>query len=63
MANPIVTYINEALQEARKVAWPTKHEIIQHTSIVVGLSIFLAAFLGLVDYFLNLGLQELLLRR
>ncbi len=60
MSNPIVTYLQGALQELKKVVWPTKHEIIQHTLIVIGLSLVLAVFLGAVDYFLNIGLEKLL---
>jgi len=63
MANPIVNYLKAALEELKKVVWPSKRETVQHTLIVVGLSLALAIFLGAVDYFLNLGLQQLLSRR
>ncbi|MDZ4229842.1 MAG: preprotein translocase subunit SecE, partial [Candidatus Veblenbacteria bacterium] len=50
-------------EELKKVVWPTKREILQHTLVVVGLSLALAIFLGAVDYLLNMGLEQLLLSR
>lgn len=63
MANSLVTYFKGAWEELKKVIWPTKHEIIQHTLVVIGLSLFLAAFLGAVDFLLNMGLEKLLFYR
>ncbi|MDP3986060.1 MAG: preprotein translocase subunit SecE [Candidatus Veblenbacteria bacterium] len=63
MANPLVTYFKGAFEELKKVVWPTKREILQHTLVVVGLSLALAIFLGAVDYLLNMGLEQLLLSR
>ena len=60
MANSLINYLQGAVQELKKVVWPTKHEITQHTLIVIGLSLGLALFLGAVDYILNLGLEKLL---
>jgi len=63
MANQLVSYLKGAFEELKKVVWPTKNEIIQHTLVVIGLSLFLALFLGGVDYLLSLGLEKLLLFR
>lgn len=63
MANPIVTYFKGAWEELKKVVWPTKNEIVQHTLVVVGLSLFLALFLGAADYLLNFGLEKILFYR
>ena len=63
MANQLVSYLKGAFEELNKVVWPTKNEIIQHTLVVIGLSLFLALFLGGVDYLLSLGLEKLLLYR
>ena len=63
MANQLVSYLKGAFEELKKVVWPTKNEIIQHTLVVIGLSLFLALFLGGVDYLLSLGLEKLLLYR
>ncbi|HAO81356.1 MAG TPA: preprotein translocase subunit SecE [Candidatus Veblenbacteria bacterium] len=63
MANPIVLYFKGAWEELKKVIWPTKNEIIQHTLVVIGLSLFLALFLGAADYLLNFGLEKILFYR
>jgi len=63
MANQLVSYLKGAFEELKKVVWPTKNEIIQHTLVVIGLSLCLALFLGGVDYLLSLGLEKLLLFR
>lgn len=63
MANPLGTYLKGAYEELKKVVWPSRQETIQHTLVVIGLSLTLAVFLGAVDYLLNLGLERLLLSR
>jgi preprotein translocase subunit SecE len=63
MANPLTNYLKQAMEELKKVVWPSKQETTQHTLIVIGLSLAVAIFLGAIDYLLNLGLQNILLRR
>jgi preprotein translocase subunit SecE len=63
MSNFIADYLKSSIEELKKVVWPSRRETVQHTLIVVGLSLGLALFLGAVDYLLNLGLQELITRR
>lgn len=48
MANRL-SYFREAREELRKVAWPTWLETRNNTMLVIGISIFVAAFLGLAD--------------
>ena len=48
--NRVVKYLIEAKQELKKVTWPTKKETTKHTLIVIGLSLFVAAFLGVLDF-------------
>lgn len=63
MANPLMNYLRGAYDELRKVAWLTKKEVVQHTLVVIGVSLGVALFLGAIDYALNLGLEQLLLKR
>ncbi len=44
-----LTFIGEAVGEARKVVWPTRRETIQTTLVVFVLVVIMAAFLALVD--------------
>jgi len=53
MANKITNYINQSKAELKKVVWPTKKQTRNHTLLVIGISLALAAFLGAVDFGLN----------
>ena len=46
----IKRFFTESWIELRHVNWPTRQEAIRLTSIVIGMSVGLAAFLGLFDY-------------
>ena len=53
----LINYIKASQQELKKVVWPSKKEVIQHTMLVIGISLGVAAFLGLVDYILTILLE------
>jgi preprotein translocase subunit SecE len=55
--NKLINYFKEARQELAKVAWPSKQTTLQHTGIVIVLSIVMAVFLGGIDYLLTKILQ------
>ena len=44
------TFIREVRGELRKVAWPTREEIIRYSIIVLVTVVLLTAFVNLVDY-------------
>ncbi len=48
--NALVRYFKETRAELRKVTWPTREEATNLTLIVLGVTVAMAAFLGLVDY-------------
>lgn len=58
--NRLFRYFKESKDELKKVIWPTRKETIKHTLIVIGVSIAVAIFLGLADYILNMGLEQLI---
>ena len=60
--NPIIKYFQDARQELKKVAWPSRDETVKSTSLVIAVSLGVAAFLGALDYGLNRLLQFLLER-
>lgn len=39
----------ESKQELKKVTWPTKQQTVTSTWVVLGVTVVLAIFLGLVD--------------
>lgn len=47
--NPIFEYFVGAVEEFKKVTWPTKEQAILLTSIVIGVSAVTALFIGLLD--------------
>ena len=53
MFKKIGNYIKESRAELKKVVWPTKKQTRNHTLLVIGISLGLAAFLGAVDFLLN----------
>ena len=55
-----VNYIKSSQQELKKVVWPSKKEVIQHTMLVIGISLGVAAFLGIIDYLLTLLLEVII---
>jgi preprotein translocase subunit SecE len=48
--NKLTNYLRESYQELRKVVWPTKQETVNHTLLVIGISLGVAAFLGALDF-------------
>jgi len=49
-------YLKDTRSELHHVAWPTRVQTIIYTTIVIGLSLFFAAYLGFFDYVLTTGL-------
>lgn len=58
--NKAIQYLIECKEELKKVVWPTKKQLINHTWLVIGISLAIAAFLGLSDYLFNLGIEKLI---
>ena len=44
----------------KKVVWPTKKQTTTYTLIVIGLSLGVAIFFGILDYAFNLGLEKII---
>lgn len=55
--NKLTNYIKESIEEMKKVTWPTKKETTNYTILVIGISIGIALFLGLLDYIFTTGFQ------
>jgi len=53
-----VAFLKDVKLEMGRVNWPTKDQTTKYTLVVIGMSIFLALFLGLLDsvfsYIINL---------
>lgn len=58
----ITNYVRESVAELKKVTWPTKKETYNYTLLVIGISLGVAIFLGLLDYLFTQGFQILINR-
>lgn len=58
----LVQYLKESKQEMKKVVWPSKKETTNYTLAVIFISLGLAAFFAIVDYFLSKGLEQVISR-
>lgn len=54
--NKLVNYLKGAREELAKVVWPSRETTLQHTMIVIGISLAVALILGAVDF----GLSKLI---
>jgi len=54
--NKVIEFLKEVKVELSKVSWPTRRQTVNYTLIVIGISLFLAIFLG----FLDIGFEYIL---
>ena len=53
----LVNYVKASFDEMKKVTWPTKKETQNYTILVIGISLGVAALLGVFDYIFAWGIQ------
>ncbi len=58
--NKLTNYLRESVSEMKKVSWPTKKQTTTYTLIVIGFSLGTAIILGILDFFFNLGLEQII---
>ncbi len=56
----IISYFQEAYGELKKVVWPKRQDVVNHTIIVMASIIVVMAILALIDFGLTKGLQLLI---
>ena len=56
----IINYLKEVFEESKKVTWPTRKQTIFFTVAVLVISVFVAYYLGALDFIFGLGLKFLL---
>jgi len=52
-----VTFVRQAYDELKQIAWPTRNEIIRLTGIVIILSVLMGVYIGSLDWIFNQALQ------
>jgi preprotein translocase subunit SecE len=60
--NP-VEFVQEVREEARKITWPTRKEIVISTIMVIIMVAMASVFFLVVDAILNWGIDKLLFGR
>jgi len=53
-------FIREVMAEFRKVAWPSRQELINSTVVVIAVTVVVALFLGAVDVVLARVVERIL---
>lgn len=61
MLQKIKTFFKEASQEVKQVNWPTIKETRQLTVTIIGLSLAVAFFLGILDFIFTYLLEKVVL--
>jgi preprotein translocase subunit SecE len=46
----LTTYLKDSKEEAKKISWPNRKETIKYSTIVLGLTILVAAMFGMLDF-------------
>ena len=47
------------IEELKKVTWPTKEQTVRLTVIVIGISLIIGVYIGIIDVLLTKGLELL----
>lgn len=59
----IINYLKAAIEETKKVTWPTKKETYNYTLLVIFASLGVALFLGVLDFAFTKGLEYLIINK
>jgi len=58
----IIQFLKEVKVELAKVSWPTRNQTVLYTLVVIGISLFMAVFLGLLDFGFKTIIDKFLLQ-
>ncbi len=58
----MVGFIKESYNELKKVNFPTRAQTIRLTEYVIGVSLVVGIYVGILDYIFKIGLEKLLLK-
>jgi len=59
----VFSYFKESYAELKRVAWPSKQTLVQHTIIVIAFSLAVAFFLGSLDILFVYLIEKLILNK
>lgn len=55
----ILNFLREVKGEMKHVNWPARKQIVTYTILVVVVSLFVAAYVGVFDHIFTLGIEQL----
>lgn len=58
----VTAYFKDSWEELKKVSWPSRHDTITNSVLVIAVSVAVAIFFGILDFLLTKGLTLLLNR-
>jgi preprotein translocase subunit SecE len=56
----ITSYFKEVRSEMKHVSWPSRRQVVVYTAVVVGISLGVAVYLGLLDYIFAALIQKII---
>lgn len=56
----ITTYFKEVRAEMKHVSWPSRRQVVIYTAVVIGISLGVAVYLGLLDYLFAAVIQKII---
>jgi preprotein translocase SecE subunit len=52
-----IQYLKDTFAEMKHVSWPTQHQAIVYTALVIGVSALVAVFVSVLDFSFSHGLD------
>jgi len=59
---PLIKYLRDTAAELKQVSWPTQHQAMLYTILVVVISAVVALFTSSFDYLFSQGIEEIVNR-
>jgi preprotein translocase subunit SecE len=58
-AKPVLgqNFVQEVVEELKKVSWPSRNETIRLTMVVITISLIIGIYIGIIDVLLTKGLE------
>ncbi|OGK14377.1 preprotein translocase subunit SecE [Candidatus Roizmanbacteria bacterium RIFCSPHIGHO2_02_FULL_37_15] len=54
---PVPVFTKDIIEELKKVTWPTRKQTVRLTLVVIGISLIIGIYIGIIDILLAKGLE------
>lgn len=55
-------YFRDTAAELKQVSWPTQHQALMYTMLVIAISVVVSLFTGAFDYLFSQGINAIITR-